>query len=483
MNSPGFFRFFRSRRYGVSSFLLGGALCLGLMHSPVQGQGDPEMLLRELALKANDGDDAAARSLADRLLSAMPAQVDPAFAAEVKAAGPAESARLLAMIILRSEVPEFRKDGMALLEKAVAASSVAATENLALILLEGRHGQSRDTARAIELLRRARQMPGAKESHRLLGDLARRGEGMPKDAALAIEYYLRGAEAGSVGCRIALHRLYRDPEGGAHDPVAAEQQGRAAVDGGSAEAAYELGIYYESYVEGAPNWSRAAEWLKKALEKGHGPAAERLADYAFEGRLGRVDPTEGTRLLREAAGLGDGGACLRIAAFYEKGEILPQDPVASTAWIRIAASFGYGPAENAYGLRLTNGFGVASDPAEAARWFAKAGARGVADGQVNLGLLLENGIGVAADPVEARRLFLAAAEAGHGVAQERLARLYSEGADVAARDPLEAAFWSARAERSGVKGAGDLAIKLRTALSPSQAADLDRRLESPTTRP
>lgn len=483
MNLFGFFRSVYLRQTLSSAFLFGGVLVFLLLGRPVSAQGDPVALLRLLALKANDNNEEVAKSLADRLLSAMPAQVDPAFVAEVEGAGPAESARLLAMIILRSEVPEFRKEGMTLLEKAVAGSSVAATENLALVFLEGRHGQPRDTTRAIELLRRARQMPGAKEAHRILGDLAWRGEGMPKDVALAIEYYLRGAESGSVGCRVALHRLYRDPEGGAHDPVAAEQQGRAAVESGSAEAAYELGIYYERYVEGAPNWSRAAEWLKKGMEGGYGPAALRLADFAFEGRLGRIDPTEGTRLLREAAGLGEGEACLRIAAFYEKGEVLPQDPVASTAWIRIAASFGYGPAENAYGLRLANGFGVSSDPAEAARWFAKAAARGVPDGQVNLGLLLENGIGVAADPAEARRLFLVAAEAGQGVAQERLARLFSEGADVAARDPLEAAYWAARAERTGVSGAGDLAAKLRTALSASQVSELDRRLSSPPDRP
>jgi len=444
--------------------------------SPLRGQGDPAALLRTLALKANEGNEETAKALTDRLLSAMPARVDPAFSAEVEAAGTAESARLLAMIILRSEVADFRGDGMALLEKAVGASSVAATEALAVILLEGRHGQARDPGRAVELLRRARQIPGAKTAHRLLGDLALKGEGMPKDTALAVEYYLRGIEAGSVECLLAIHRLYREKDGGAHDPIAAERQGLAAAEAGSAEGAYEMGVFYEIYVEGAPNWSRAAEWLKKGAEKGYGPAARRLADYAFEGRLGRVDAAEGTRLLREAAGFGDGEACMRLAAFYEKGEVLPQDPVASTAWIRIAASIGYGPAENAYGLRLVNGYGVASDPAEAARWFAKAAAQGVADGQVNLALLLENGIGVAADPKEARRLFLAAAEAEQGVAQERLARLFSEGADVAARDPLEAAYWATRAERNGVTGAAALSSKLRGALTAAQVAELDRRL-------
>lgn len=483
MNSSGLFRSILRQCHRVSARCLGGAAGLLLISSSVWGQMDPAALLRALALKANDGNAEVANSLADRLLSAMPARVDPSFAAEVEAAGAAESARLLAMIILRADVPEFRKEGVALLEKAVAASSVAATENLAVVLLEGQYGLARDSVRAVELLRRARQMPGAKEAHRLLGDLALRGEGMPKDAALAIEYYLRGAEAGSIGCRLALHRIYRDKDGGVHDPAEAERQGKMAFDAGSAEAAFEMGNFYEKYVEGAPNWSRAAEWLKKSLEAGYGPAAARLADFAFEGRLGRVDPTEGTRLLREAAGLGDGEACLRLAALYEKGEVLPQDPVASTAWIRIAASFGYGPAENAYGLRLTNGFGVASDPAEAARWFAKAAARGLADAQVNLGLLLENGIGVDADPVEARRLFLAAAETGQGVAQERLARLFSEGADVAGRDPLEAAYWAARAERAGVGGAGDLAAKLRAALPASRIPELERRLQTTDPRP
>lgn len=466
------------------SFTLGG-LALFLFASPAlpAQDTDPAALLRALALKANDGNEEAAKTLADRLLAAMPARVDPAFAAEVEAAGAAEAARLLAMIILRAGVADFQADGLALLDKAVEGGSVAATETSALVLLEGLYGRKRDPEKAVALLRQARQMPGAKEAHRLLGDLALKGEGMPRDVALAIEYYLRGAEAGSVACRVSLHRLYRDEQGGAHDLVEAERQGRTAADAGSAEAAYEMGVFYERYVEGAPNWSRAAEWLKKGLEGGHGPAAVRLADYAFEGRLGRVDATEGTRLLREAAGLGDGEACLRLAALYEKGDLLPQDPVASTAWIRIAAAFGHGPAQNAYGLRLTNGYGVASDPAEAATWFAKAAQQGQADGQVNLALLLENGIGLAPNPAEAKRLFLAAAEAGHAVAQERLARLYSEGDDPAARDALEAAYWASRAERSGAAGGKDLAAKLRGALSAAQAADLERRLQDATARP
>ncbi len=458
--------------------ILGAWALLVALGSLVRAQENPSEMLLSLSLKANDGNEEKAKNLADRLLSAMPARVDPSFSLEVEKAGPAESARLLALIILRSEVADFRKDGMDLLEKAVEASSVDATESLAVILLEGRHGQARDPNRAVELLRRARQIPGAKMAHRLLGDLALKGEGMPKDAALAVEYYLRGVEAGSVDCRLAIHRLYRAKDGGAYDPIAAERQGLAAVEAGNAEAAYEMGIFYEQYVEGAPNWSRASEWLKKGVEKGYGPAARRLADYAFEGRLGRVDNDEGTRLLREAAGFSDAEACMRLAALYEKGEILPQDPVASTAWIRIAASMGNGPAENAYGLRLVNGYGVASDPAEASRWFAKAASQGVADGQVNLALLLENGIGVAANPEEARRLFLAAAEAGQGVAQERLARLFSEGADVATRDPLEAAYWATRAERSGVKGADSLSSKLRGALTAAQISELDRRLPS-----
>ena len=485
MNLSGPYRPKSLRRSPTGAFLiLCGWFALVLPGAPLRGQEDPGSLLRALALKANDGNEDAAKALTERLLSAMPARVDPAFVAEVESAGAAEAARLLAMIILRSEVADFRQEGMALLEKAVEASSVAATEGLALILLEGRHGQALDPDRAVALLRRARQMPGAKTAHRLLGDLALKGEGMPKDTALAVEYYLRGIEAGSVECRLAIHRLYRDKDGGAHDLIAAERQGRAAAEAGSAEAAHEMGIFYELHVEGAPNWSRAAEWLKKGVEKGYGPAALRLADYAFEGRLGRIDATEGTRLLREAAGFGDGEACLRLAAFYEKGEIFPQDPVASTAWIRIAASIGYGPAENAYGLRLVNGYGVASDAAEAARWFTKAAAQGLADGQVNLALLLENGIGVTADPKEARRLFQAAAEAGQGVAQERLARLFSEGADVAARDPLEAAYWAALAERGGVQGAAALSTKLRGALTAAQVAELDRRLSpTPSGRP
>jgi hypothetical protein len=78
--------------------ILCGWFALFLPGAPLRGQEDPGALLRALALKANDGNEDAAKALSERLLSAMPARVDPAFVAEVDSAGAAEAAGIRALV-------------------------------------------------------------------------------------------------------------------------------------------------------------------------------------------------------------------------------------------------------------------------------------------------------------------------------------------------------------------------------------------------
>ncbi len=464
-----------------------GATVVGPGGGTVSGVGDPNVsgaaaqvdasaLIVILAKKSNGGDEVAARALASRLLSGNIASADANFAKEVEEASPAEASRILGLTLLRSGNSELRSEAFALLDKAVAEESVLAMEVMAQILLEGQFGQERSVDKAVMLLRKARQLPGATEAHRLLGDLAISGTGLPKDAAIALEYYRQGAEAGSLASQLALHRLFRSGDPVPKDLGEAERYGRAASDQGSPEAALEMAVFYEQYVDSAPNWLRAAEWLRVATERGNGGAARRLAGYYLTGKPGFPDGAEGIRFLRVAAGLGDAEACFTIGESYKAGKNLPQDPVASTAWVRIAADFGYAAAENAYGLCLMTGYGVASDPAQAAQWFTRSADKGIVEAMVNLGTLHEKGVGLAVNLKEASRLYTLAAEAGFSLAQERLARLLSETQDAGLRDLPLAAFWASCAAESGLEGANTLATRLRESLNASQKEDLDGRL-------
>lgn len=386
------------------------------------GEFDAAALLTTLTMKCNGGDEGAARELVAKLLDGAGANADAAFAKEVEEATAPEAARILGLTLLRSGKEALHEEGLGLIRRAVEEGSVLAMEVLARILIDGEFGQEVALDEAVALLRKARQLPGASEAHRILGDLSLSGTGMPKDAAIAIEYYRQGAEAGSVASLLALHRLFLAGDPVPKDPVEAERYGLAAAERGSAEAALEMAAFYERHVANAPNWLRAGEWLRRAAEMGNPGVARRLADYHLSAKPGFSDPAEGIRLLRVAAGLGDAEACFLIGQAYKEGVHLPLDPVASTAWIRIAGDFGLARAENAYALNLMSGYGVASNPAEAVTWFKRAAERGLPEAMLNLATLYEQGAGITADPALAHRFYTAAVEAGFEEARPRLDR-------------------------------------------------------------
>jgi len=436
---------------------------------------EAEGVLVSLVRKANGGTEESARAQVAEILKATPVTMDATFQKEVESATPVEANRILGVTLLRTGIPALEKEGMACIEKAIQGESALAMELKAQILLEGRFGLEKSIDAAVELLKTARQLPGASESHRLLGDLALSGTGMPKDAAIALEYYRRGAEKGSLSCQLALHRLFREGRALPKDPIEAERYGRAAAGTGDAAAAYELGQFYEQFCGEAPEWLRAAEWMRTASERGSLPATLRLAEYHLEGKLGTVNSTEGIRLLRQAASLGSGEACFRIGEAYKNGIHLPQDGVASTAWFRVAADLGDALGENAYGLSLATGVGTRADPKAAVVWFRRSAEQGNLDAKVNLGELYRHGVGVERDPAKAQSFFEEAARAGSPLAAYKLADFLSTAADGSAAI-LEAAFWAGRAAALHQPEATALSDQLRGRLNEAQRTELDRRL-------
>jgi len=434
--------------------------------------------LQALAEKANGGDTAAALELANRVL----ASGNPTMASELylKAAqgNQVEAQEKLALLLLASDNPAFWPNGHSWLDKAIEGGSVIAMEKQALILVNGTNGRERSVEEAIRLLNRARQLPGAKETFFILGNLAAQGIGMPQDGAIALANFQEGAQRGSVPCMVALHKLYRDGAIVPKDLAKAEQFGRQASDLGDPEAAYQLGVFHEtSKSPGSPDWQEAGRWLKLASDRGFGGATTRLATYQMNGKLGKADPVEAIRLCRLAADQGDAEACFQLSSFYREGKDLPKDAVASAAWCKLAAQRGLAVAQNEYGILLVGGLGVTRNPAEAAQWFQNAAQQQIPAAFFNLAALYENGVGISANPGEAFRLYEAAAKANHAGAQSRLAVLLESGRLTGAADPVGAAYWAERSARND-PSAVELAKKLSEPLTADQKGELQRRLKA-----
>jgi len=418
--------------------------------------------LQRLVERANGGDSKAALELADRVLASGHLDAASLLYRKAAEADEVEAQEKLALLLLNTDNPALWPKGHSWLDKAVQAGSVTAMEEQAVILLNGTHGRERSVPEAVKLLKQARKLPGASKAHFLLGNLAARGVGMARDGAIAL---------------IGLHQLYRAGGLVERDLEEAERLGRQAAEQGSAEAAYEMGLFHEQFRREEPDWKEAARWLETASERGHGGASTRLASYHMNGKLGEPDPERSIELCRRAAEQGDGEACFLLGRFYQEGRHLPRDLVASTAWLRIGAERGHTRSQNEYGLRLVAGLGANRDPAEGARWLLQAGRKGMPAARLNLGELLLNGVGVERNPPEALRLIEAAAKADHAGAQARLAGLQRSGAATGAPDPVGAAYWAERAARLDSTHS-DLAEDLWDALTEDQQGELQRRLEA-----
>jgi len=101
-----------------------------------------------------------------------------------------------------------------------------------------------------------------------LGLMYGRGEGVPKDFAKAIDWYIKAAEQGHALAQFNLGLIYKHGAGVPKDPAKAVEWYTKAAEQGNVQAQSSLGFMYQNG-EGVPKSSvRAVKWFTKAAEQG-----------------------------------------------------------------------------------------------------------------------------------------------------------------------------------------------------------------------
>lgn len=101
----------------------------------------------------------------------------------------------------------------------------------------------------------------------------RRGEGVEKDAAQAVRWFLRAAEQGLALGQTQVGFSYYLGEGVPKDEAEAARWFRLAADQGEVNAQHNLGICFAQGVGVTKDRQRAAELLERAAKQGHEGAA------------------------------------------------------------------------------------------------------------------------------------------------------------------------------------------------------------------
>lgn len=118
---------------------------------------------------------------------------------------------------------------------------------------------------------------GDPAAERNLGQLYRRGLGVPQDFATAAKWYRRAAYKGLPGAQVNLAMAYFRGQGVSENAKEAARWFQAAAHQGHAIAQYNLGLMYARGMGVAKDDGRALGWLNLAAKSGHPGAVDALS--------------------------------------------------------------------------------------------------------------------------------------------------------------------------------------------------------------
>ena len=136
--------------------------------------------------------------------------------------------------------------------------------------------QAGDYATALKEFR-----PLAEQGNALLqtvvGDMHRKGNGVPQNYAEATKWYRLAAEQGKAQAQYNLGFIYKNGEGVPQDYAEGIKWYRLAADQGYAKAQYNLAVMYENGEGVSQNYAGAVKLYRLAAEQGNAEAQNNLA--------------------------------------------------------------------------------------------------------------------------------------------------------------------------------------------------------------
>ena len=331
---------------------------------------------------------------------------------------------------------------------------------------------------------------GNREAQLWLAGCYEYGVGAAKDLALAMDWYRKAAEQGSIPAQKRLAELdyqesiqiksgkneeYLKGTNPENDALTAkewyekylneEDQERAAAyltraaDMGYAEAQYSLGLCHACGAGVSWDNAAAAKCYLEAANQNHPKAQFELGKCYAEGLGVQMDCGQAAEWYRKAAKQDYAEAQYSLGVCYERGIGVPKDPAQASDWYRKAAKQGHIQAQEALHRRYAEEQDLSVYWIEAVNRFRIEASQGNAGAQFSLGECYSKGRGVVKDLAQAADWYRKAAKQDYAAAQYRLGECYANGYGVAINE-LMAAKWYRKAAKQGHKGAVEALRKM-----------------------
>lgn len=219
---------------------------------------------------------------------------------------------------------------------------------------------------------------GDARAHTLVARIHAEGLGVPKNEALAAQWYKRAAELNDVDGIFAYGVILAEGRGVEKDRAGAAEMFERAARTGHAAANYNLGLLFLKGDGKPENPYRAAQHIRYAAEQG-------IAAAQYD-----------------------------MATLYQTGTGVPYDALETARWLHAAAEQGMTAAQYDYAVLLLKGLGLISDEPKAIEYLRAAADKNIPGAQNRLAHVYREGVGVKKDPVEAAKWRLIAKAGGFG---------------------------------------------------------------------
>lgn len=192
-------------------------------------------------------------------------------------------------------------------------------------------------------------------------------------AAIASDYfglYEKDAANGDANAQAILGGRYSEGDGLPKNAVKAVEWWQKAAAQGHVRAQFLLGLTYNSGDIGIPKDSaKAVQWYQKAAAQGLPEAQFFIAGSYEDGEGVTKDEAKALEWYLKAAAQGHAEAQSHLGDIYHRGQGVPQDDAKAIEWWQKAAESGEAYAQNNLGVAYQNGLGVPKDAAKAVEWY------------------------------------------------------------------------------------------------------------------
>jgi TPR repeat protein len=293
-----------------------------------------------------------------------------------------------------------------------------------------------------------------------------------------LETLRRLARGGNAHVMYELGRIYSGGKGVPRDDALAMQWFRQGTNGGSARAMTALAIALMDGRGKASDQLEPLRLLQTAAASNDTEAMFRLAHLFLEGRLVEKDTSKAIGLFAAAAEAGHAPSMFELGRMYYSGNGVPADLSTALNWYRRSADLGNAASMVNLGWLYEHGRGVEMDIAQALALYRRAADLGNSIGMVNLAVLYAEGKGVERNEAAAVSLYQKAMGLGNAMAMYNFAWMLQSGRGVTHKDADGAADLILKALDRHSETARQRLIQTVSSWSPEFRRALQTRLRN-----